>query len=143
MIDDQCSTVVLHAQMISRRRSRLHDAAHHAVGSHLIGLSRHHLLAQSGRIVIDGHWSVGHNGRRIGRLGWWVTRWCFGAADERVGYIDSHFPVRTSVVSCPVTTSFATVTSAATARTPAACSSATPCTHTQNKEVKPIRQNQL
>ncbi len=140
VIDDKRPPVILHSQMISRRRSRFH----HSVGSHLIGLGSDHLFPQSRWIIVDGHRRcvVGHDSRRLGRR---ITRRRLGATDKCVGHIDSHFSVRSSVVSGPVVASFATVTGAATTHTPSARSTATTYTTKQNtpkswKNVKPIEQ---
>ena len=131
VIDDKRPPVILHSQMISRRRSRFH----HSVGSHLIGLGSDHLFPQSRWIIVDGHRRcvVGHDSRRLGRR---ITRRRLGATDKCVGHIDSHFSVRSSVVSGPVVASFATVTGAATTHTPSARSTATTYATKQNTPKK-------
>ena len=129
MVDGDCSTVFLHPQMIPRRRSRFrsHHARDQSVGCYLSSLRRDDLFPQPGRIIIDRHRSWhdrGRSGRWFGRR---IARRCFSAADERVGHIDGHFPVRPCVMGRPVASAFAAVTGAATADTPPARSTAAAC----------------
>lgn len=135
MIDDNSSTVFLHSQMLTRRRDRFGQTGGQSIGSHLSSLSRDYFLSQSGRIIIDGHGS-GRRGHccRIVRLGRRVAWRRLGPRHERIGHVDGHFPMRSRVVTRPVAASFAAVTGAATADTPAARSATAPCHSQHNSE---------
>lgn len=135
MIDDDRSTVFFHSQVISWWRCRFRHSRGQSVRCHLSGLRRDDLFPQAGWIVIDWRrsWSDDDGRTRFGRR---VTRWRFSATDERVGHIDSHFPVRPSVVSRPVASAFAAVTGAATAHTATARPSAATCIRRPNTQTR-------